>query len=170
MKVLHMHFLQIQYFSNMCIYRDTGGLASNPGVEDGEKSTWYPLFVHALNYYIKPRGFMQMTSQNFRDETTMTTLSSRANFTSNTNGITMTYHNQYVDRVSSYTHFKDALSGNLMHAQTVYARCSFPCPPCLGSRLLGDLYACFNSLHTKINYVGMTLSGSPSGLICVDSM
>ena len=110
----------------MCIYRDTGGLASNPGVEDGEKSTWYPLFVHALNYYKKPRGFMQMTSQNFRDETTMTTLSSRASFTSNTNGITMTYHNQYVDRVSSYTHFKDSLSGNLMHVQTVGTRCFFP--------------------------------------------
>ena len=96
------------------------GLASNPGAEEGEKSAWYPLFAHALNYYIKPRGFMQMTSQNYpsvnndsqrnhedmivaltltfgtwsvisamRDETTMTTLSSRASFTSsNTNGIT----------------------------------------------------------------------------------
>ena len=97
-------------------------VASNPGAEEGEKSAWYPLFAHALNYYIKPRGFMQMTSQNFpsvnndvyttqrnhedmiaaltltfgtwsvisamRDETTMTTLSSRASFTSNTNGIT----------------------------------------------------------------------------------
>ena len=31
----------------------------------GEKSAWYPLFAHALNYYIKPRGFMQMTSQNY---------------------------------------------------------------------------------------------------------
>ena len=97
-------------------------VASNPGAEEGEKSAWYPLFAHALNYYTKPRGFMQMTSQNFpsvnndvyttqrnhedmiaaltltfrtwsvisamRDETTMTTLSSRASFTSNTNGIT----------------------------------------------------------------------------------
>ena len=40
-------------------------LASNPGAEEGEKSAWYPLFAHALNYNIKPRGFMQMTSQNF---------------------------------------------------------------------------------------------------------
>ena len=97
-------------------------LALNPGAEEGEKSAWYPLFAHAPNYYIKPRGFMQMMSQNFpsvnndvyttqrnhkdmmaaltltfgtwsvisamRDETTMTTLSSRASFTSNTNGIT----------------------------------------------------------------------------------
>ena len=97
-------------------------IASNPGAEEGEKSAWYPLSVHALNHYIKPRGFMQMTSQNYpsvnndvyttqrnhedmiaaltltfgtwsvisamRDETTMTTLSSRASFTSNTNGIT----------------------------------------------------------------------------------
>ena len=79
------------------------------------------LFEHALNYYIKPRGFMQMTSQIYpsvnndvyttqrnhedmitaltltfgtwsvintmREETTMTTLSFRACFTSNTNGI-----------------------------------------------------------------------------------
>ena len=83
----------------------------------GEKSAWYPLFAHALNYNIKPRGFMQMTSQNFpsvnndvyttqrihedlialtlgtwsvisamRDETTMTTLWSRASFTSNMDG------------------------------------------------------------------------------------
>ena len=36
-----------------------------------------------------------------RDETTMTTLSFRASFTSNTNGITLTYQNQCVDRVSS---------------------------------------------------------------------
>ena len=97
-------------------------LASNPGAEEGEKSAWYPLFAHVLNYYIKPHGFMQMTSQNYpsvnndvyttqrnhedmiaaltltfgtwsvisamRDETTMTTLSSWASFTSNTNGIT----------------------------------------------------------------------------------
>ena len=87
-----------------------------------EIGAWYPLFAHALNYYIKPHGFMQMTSQNFpsvnndvyttqlnnedmmaaltltfgtwsvisamRDETTMTTLSSRASFTSNTNTMT----------------------------------------------------------------------------------
>ena len=32
----------------------------------GEKSAWYPLFAHALNYNIKPRGFMQMTSQIFQ--------------------------------------------------------------------------------------------------------
>ena len=97
-------------------------LALNPGAEEGEESAWYPLFAHVLNYYIKPRGDMQMTSQNFpsvnndvyttqrnhedmmaaltltfgtwsvisamRDETTMTALSSRASFTSNTNGIT----------------------------------------------------------------------------------
>ena len=121
-------------------------IASNPGAEEGGKSAWYPLFAHALtlcNYCIKPRGFMQMMSQNFpsvnndvyiyttqrnhedmiaaltltfgtwsvisamRDETTMTTLSSRASFTSNTNGITQWL--TCVDRVSSYTHFKDAL-------------------------------------------------------------
>ena len=40
-----------------------GGLEPRRG--GGEKSAWYPLFAHALNYNIKPRGFMQMTSQNF---------------------------------------------------------------------------------------------------------
>ena len=42
-----------------------GVTASNPGAEEGEKSAWYPLFALALIYYIKPHGFMQMTSQNF---------------------------------------------------------------------------------------------------------
>ena len=40
-------------------------IASNPGAEEGEKSAWYPLSAHALNHYIKPLGFMQMTSQNY---------------------------------------------------------------------------------------------------------
>ena len=25
-------------------------VASNPGAEEGEKSTWYPLFAHALDF------------------------------------------------------------------------------------------------------------------------
>ena len=41
-----------EYSGISCIYRDTGGLASNSGAEDGEKSTWYPLFVHALNNHV----------------------------------------------------------------------------------------------------------------------
>ena len=42
-----------------------GTTSLEPRRGGGEKSAWYPLFAHALNYNIKPRGFMQMTSQNF---------------------------------------------------------------------------------------------------------
>ena len=50
---------------NPMVKPSMGTASLEPRRGGGEKSAWYPLFAHALNYNIKPRGFMQMTSQNF---------------------------------------------------------------------------------------------------------